>query len=142
MYNLLCSDSVKPKVQVDCLCVPQDGQFPHGHFHVSTGHFHVSTVNKDNDANVDIVTLCSFAAVGQNLLKITLHAATLRSLLFQSTTTACSLLARASPGRADQRMDYATCQREPYPATLRAKPQMPVCSGTPKIELGDKYRRV
>ena len=66
MYSLLCSDTVKPLVQMNCLCVPHDGQFPHGHSHVSTE-------NKDNDANVAIITLRSFAAVGENLLKITLR---------------------------------------------------------------------
>ena len=132
MYSLLCSDTVKPLVQVDCLCMPHDGQFPHGHFQVRT-------VNKDNNANVAIITLRSFFAVEDNLLKITLTPTQSQPSVPPPfacccTTTVCSLLARASPSGADQRMDYTTCQHGRYLAPCHTAAQhRSECSVTPLV---------
>ena len=51
---------------MDCLSVPHGGQIPH----VIP---YVSTENKDNDVSVATIILRSFAAVGENLLKIELR---------------------------------------------------------------------
>ena len=127
-------------VQLDCLCVPHDGQIPHGYFHVST-------VNKDNDASVashhnpPLIRRCWRQPAKNNPYPYLPSAPPL--FVRCCTTTACSLLAHVSPGQADQRMDYATSQRGGYPAPRHTTAyHRPECSVTPKIELRDKYRRV